>query len=80
MNEQQKLKDRLLPAAEQFAQVFAEKLTDRELLEQLAQKDLEKMAKIYKLLTELISAEQTASPTVEAILHSFGGKGGENDG
>ena len=80
MNEQQKLQDRLLPAAEQFADVFTEKLADRELLEQLAQKDLEKMAKIYKLLTELIGDGQAASPPVEAILHSFGGKGGDTDG
>lgn len=72
--------DRLIPAAEEFSEVFAEKLADRELLDRLAEKDLEKMAKIYKLLTELFSTEKAASPTVEAILQSFGSEGGETDG
>lgn len=79
MNEQRNFTKRLTSAAEEFSKVFAEKLSDRELLERLAEKDLEKMAKIYRLLAELTGREQ-ASPTVEAILSSFGTEGGETDG
>ena len=69
MNEQRNFTKRLTSAAEEFSKVFAEKLSDRELLERLAD----------RLLAELTGREQ-ASPTVEAILSSFGTEGGETDG
>ncbi len=62
-----------------FGELFLEKLTDRELIDALAEKDLEKLARIYKLVFEKIESTEDApeNPTLSAIISAVGQIGGD---
>ena len=64
-----------------FGEYFLEKLSDRELLDALAEKDLEKLARIFKLMFDKSFAgeeksEKDQNRVLEEILGIF--KGGGN--
>ncbi len=61
-------KDRLL----EFGDMFVEKLTDRELIDKLAEKDLEKLARVFRLVFDRLDEagkkdSSTLSQLVEAV-------------
>lgn len=63
-----------------FAKLFLSKLTDDEIIENLAEKDLEKLARIFKLMFEkLEESEQNSNNnmTLEAILTAYNELGGD---
>lgn len=53
-----------------FGEDFLSKLSDRELIDSLAQKDLEKLARVFKLVFDKLEASQQEqeNPTLERIL------------
>lgn len=63
----------------QFGEYFLEKLTDRELIDALAEKDLEKLARIYKLVFEKLedTEDSPENPTLSAIISAVEQIGGE---
>lgn len=53
-----------------FGEMFADKLNDEELINALAEKDLEKLAKVFKLVFEMLmenSSEGSAEQLAELI-------------
>ena len=61
-------KDRLM----EFGDMFVEKLTDRELIDKLADKDLEKLARVFRLVFDRLDEagkkdSSTLSQLVEAV-------------
>lgn len=44
-----------------FGEMFARKITDEELITALAEKDLEKLAKVFKLVFEMLEENGTGS-------------------
>lgn len=61
-------KDRLL----EFGDMFVEKLTDRDLIDKLAEKDLEKLARVFRLVFDRLDEagkkdSSTLSQLVEAV-------------
>ncbi len=61
-------KDRLM----EFGDMFVEKLTDRELIDKLAEKDLEKLARVFRLVFDRLDEagkkdSSTLSQLVEAV-------------
>lgn len=54
-----------------FAEMFADMLNDKELVAALAQKDLEKLAKVWKLVLEMMS-ENTSNVSAEKLLELIG--------
>lgn len=62
-----------------FGEYFLEKLTDRELIDALAEKDLEKLARIYRLIFEKLeeTEEKPENPTLSAIISAVEQIGGE---
>ncbi|MGN0687058.1 MAG: hypothetical protein ACI4KA_03010 [Oscillospiraceae bacterium] len=42
-----------------FGEMFAKKITDEELITALAEKDLEKLAKVFKLVFEMVEENTT---------------------
>lgn len=64
-----------------FAELFIAKLGDEELINTLAERDLEKLARVFKLVFDKLDTEETKpSAALEAIIGAVGGLGGENDG
>lgn len=69
-----------------FGEMFVKKLTDVELIDALALRDLEKLARIFKLLLidrDGKNDEHTDSPALVRLLSLFENetpKGGDNDG
>lgn len=60
--------DRLM----EFGDMFVEKLTDRELIDKLAEKDLEKLARVFRLVFDRLDEagkkdSSTLSQLVEAV-------------
>ena len=49
-----------------FGEMFAQKLTDPELISSLAEKDLEKLAKVFRLVFEMLE-ENSDSGTAELV-------------
>lgn len=49
-----------------FGEMFAEKLTDPDLISSLAEKDLEKLAKVFKLVFEMLE-ENSDNGTAELV-------------
>lgn len=49
-----------------FGEMFAKKLTDEELISALAEKDLEKLAKVFKLVFEMLG-ENTEDGTEKLL-------------
>lgn len=49
-----------------FGEMFAQKLTDPELISSLAEKDLEKLAKVFKLVFEMLE-ENSDNGTAELV-------------
>lgn len=49
-----------------FGEMFAQKLTDPELISALAEKDLEKLAKVFRLVFEMLE-ENSDSGTAELV-------------
>lgn len=61
-------KDKLM----EFGDMFVEKLTDRELIDKLAEKDLEKLARVFRLVFDRLDEagkkdSSTLSQLVEAV-------------
>lgn len=54
-----------------FGENFANTLNDKELIAALAQKDLEKLAKVWKLVIELLS-ENSAGSSSDKLLELIG--------
>lgn len=54
-----------------FGETFANTLNDKELIAALAQKDLEKLAKVWKLVIELL-AENSPGSSSEKLLELIG--------
>lgn len=54
-----------------FGELFAQKLTDEELISALAEKDLEKLAKVFKLVFEMLS-ENTDDGSAEKLIALIG--------
>ncbi len=49
-----------------FGEMFAKKITDEELIAALAEKDLEKLAKVFRLVFEMVE-DNTASDSTEKL-------------
>lgn len=56
-----------------FGESFLKKLNDREIIDSLAEKDLEKLARIFKLVFDKLDDSESSSenPTVEAIIKAL---------
>ena len=54
-----------------FGETFANTLNDKELIAALAQKDLEKLAKVWKLVMELLS-ENSAGNSSDKLIELIG--------
>lgn len=67
-----------------FAERFLEKLGDEELIDELARRDLEKLARVFKLVCEqLATEEKKPSAALTAIIGAVGKidpEGGGQDG
>ena len=50
-----------------FGQTFVNTLNDKELISALAQKDLEKLAKVWKLVMEMLSENSAGDPSDKLI-------------
>ena len=50
-----------------FGEMFAQKLNDEELINALAEKDLEKLAKVFKLVFELLSENSEQDNTDKLV-------------
>lgn len=64
-----------------FGELFAKKLTDEELIGALAEKDLEKLAKVFKLVFEMLG--ENSDNGTEKLIELIGeyrtlGEGDEN--
>lgn len=46
-----------------FGEMFAKKLTDEELITALAEKDLEKLAKVFRLVFEMVEENSSSEDT-----------------
>ncbi len=46
-----------------FGEMFAKKLTDEELITALAEKDLEKLAKVFRLVFEMVEENSSSKDT-----------------
>lgn len=64
-----------------FGEMFAKKLNDEALINALAEKDLEKLAKVFKLVFELLG-ENTAQAGTDKLIQLIGAYNeiGEEDG
>lgn len=62
-----------------FAELFTEKITDEELIDNLAQKDLEKLAKVFNLVFDRLekSGQNSGDSRLEAILRAVSPSGEE---
>lgn len=49
-----------------FGEIFAGKLTDEELISALAERDLEKLAKVFRLVFEMVE-ENTSSDSTDRL-------------
>ncbi len=49
-----------------FGEMFAKKITDEQLISALAEKDLEKLAKVFRLVFEMVD-ENTSSDETERL-------------
>lgn len=60
-------------AIESFGEYFLEKLSDKELIDSLAEKDLEKLARIFKLVFEKLeeSEEKTENTALAQLIKAF---------
>lgn len=54
-----------------FGETFVNTLNDKELISALAQKDLEKLAKVWKLVIEML-AENSQSSSADKLLELIG--------
>lgn len=66
-----------------FGRMFTRKLTDQELINTLAEKDLEKLAKVFKLVFEMLeenSPDSNAQLAAMISAYSEMGEPGETDG
>ena len=66
-----------------FGRMFTRKLTDQELINALAEKDLEKLAKVFKLVVEMLeenSPDSNAQLAAMISAYSEMGEPGETDG
>lgn len=56
-----------------FGEMFAQKLNDEELINALAEKDLEKLAKVFKLVFELLSenSEQDSADKLVQLIGAY---------
>ena len=60
-------KDRLI----EFGNLFVEKLTDKELIDKLAEKDLEKLARVFRLVFDrLDQAGKTDSSVLDQLVEA----------
>lgn len=60
-------KDRLI----EFGNMFVEKLTDKELIDKLAEKDLEKLARVFRLVFDrLDQAGKTDSSVLDQLVEA----------
>ncbi|MGN1423107.1 MAG: hypothetical protein ACI4XA_07010 [Oscillospiraceae bacterium] len=50
-----------------FGEMFAQKLVDPELISALAEKDLEKLAKVFKLVFEMLEENSGDNGTAELV-------------
>ena len=64
-----------------FGDLFARKLSDETLIETLAEKDLEKLAKVWRLVFGMISenSEDDAGDKMAALIGEYHGLDGEDD-
>lgn len=63
-----------------FGEHFLEKLSDKELIDNLAEKDLEKLARIFKLIFEKLeeSEEKVENTALVQLIHAFQSIGRED--
>ncbi len=50
-----------------FGEMFAKKLTDEELISALAEKDLEKLAKVFRLVFEMVEENSSSEDTEKLV-------------
>lgn len=63
-----------------FGKLFTRKLTDEELISTLAEKDLEKLAKVFKLVFEMLSENSPdSSEKLSALINAYSDIGGESE-
>ena len=62
-----------------FGKMFTRKLTDEELINALAEKDLEKLAKVFRLVFEMLEENSPDSSTQLAAMISEYSELGEED-
>lgn len=62
-----------------FGKMFTRKLTDEELINALAEKDLEKLAKVFRLVFEMLEDNSPDSSTQLAAMISEYSELGEED-
>lgn len=65
----------------EFGRLFLEQLCNGELIASIAHKDVEKLAKVFRLLLEIYESEQEEKKpeALTAILEAFGQSGDEDD-
>ena len=65
----------------EFGRLFLEQLCDSGLIAKVAEKDIEKLAKVFKLLLEIYESEQEEKKpeALSAILEAFGQTGEDDD-
>lgn len=63
-----------------FGRLFTRKLTDEELISALAEKDLEKLAKVFKLVFEMLSENSPdSSEKLSELISEYSALNGEDE-
>lgn len=63
-----------------FGKLFTKKITDEQLIAALAEKDLEKLAKVFKLVFEMLSENSPDSnDNLSALIDAYSELGGDGE-
>lgn len=63
-----------------FGKLFTKKITDEQLISALAEKDLEKLAKVFKLVFEMLSENSgDNSDKLSALINAYSEVGGDGE-
>ncbi len=63
-----------------FGKLFTKKITDEQLIAALAEKDLEKLAKVFKLVFEMLSENSPDSnDKLSALIDAYSELGGDGE-
>ena len=62
-----------------FGEMFAKKITDEELISALAEKDLEKLAKVFRLVFEMVEENSTgdSAESLVKLIQAYSEVGGD---